>query len=143
MKGVALWLALAALVLSTPPAPAQEEPPPEPELPLRGDDEPPSSAPVVAPSLPVVRQVTARVTAYCLSGTTRSGTPTHSGVVATDPSVIPLGSNLTIEGLGGTYRAEDTGGGVRGAHVDVWMASCAQARAWGVQYRQVAWWPPS
>lgn len=81
----------------------------------------------------------ARVTAYCLQGRSRSGEWVRSGMVATDPSVIPMYAHLTIDGLPGEYQALDTGGGVRGSHVDVWMSSCADALNWGVQYRAVRW----
>ncbi len=83
---------------------------------------------------------TARTTSYCLPGTTRSGTPVRPGVVAVDPDWIPLGSSVQIEGLWRTYTAEDTGGGVRGPHIDIWQASCADALEWGVQYLDVSWW---
>lgn len=83
----------------------------------------------------------AKITAYCLSGTTRSGTPVREGVVAVDRNWIPLGAQLTIEGLEGlVFSAEDTGSGVRGPHVDRWMRSCTDAVNWGVQYRHVEWW---
>lgn len=105
---------------------------------------PPWATPDGQPVLPVpsvLRQLRAVVTAYCLQGRTRSGTAVRSGVVATDPAVIPLGSRLTIEGLPGLYSAEDTGSGVKGNHVDVWFASCPAALNWGRQYREVSWWP--
>lgn len=67
----------------------------------------------------------------------RSGRWVYPGAVAVDPSLIPLGSRLRIEGLGGIFVAEDTGAGVHGAHIDVWMASCQDAILWGRQYREV------
>ncbi len=82
---------------------------------------------------------TFRITGYCDHGITRSGEWTRPGVVATDPSVIPLYSTVSIEGLG-TYTALDTGGGVRGNHVDVWFESCSDAINWGSRTRQVEWW---
>lgn len=62
-------------------------------------------------------------------------TPTV-GTVAVDPSVIPLGSRLYIESVDGSYVygecfAGDTGGGIRGNRVDLFMASRAQALAFG------------
>lgn len=71
-------------------------------------------------------------TAYCLSGTTASGLPVHHGAIAVDPRVIPMGTRLFVPGYG-RGRALDTGSAVKGLHVDLWMASCAQARLWGVR----------
>jgi 3D (Asp-Asp-Asp) domain-containing protein len=71
-------------------------------------------------------------TAYCLSGTTATGTHTRSGTVAVDPSLIPLGSTLRIPGYGSGH-ALDTGGAIKGHRIDVWFASCDRARAWGVR----------
>jgi 3D (Asp-Asp-Asp) domain-containing protein len=86
------------------------------------------------------RQLRAQVTAYSASveegtawGITRSGTRARPGVVAVDPRVIPLGSRVRIAGLPGVYRAEDTGGGIIGAHVDVFMESRADALRFGRQ----------
>lgn len=81
--------------------------------------------------------VTAKITAYCLRGITRSGTYTTYGTVATDRRYIPQYSRMHIEGLNGTYTSLDTGSAVIGFHVDVWMDNCYSARQWGVRYREV------
>ena len=69
-------------------------------------------------------------TGYSLSGRTATGIPVGWGVVAVDPSVIPLGTHLSIPGYGEAVAA-DTGGAVRGAMIDLWFPTLAQARAWG------------
>lgn len=53
------------------------------------------------------------------SGVTASGAPTQVGTtIAVDRSVIPLGTTVYIEGVG--YRvAQDTGGAVKGRHIDI------------------------
>jgi 3D (Asp-Asp-Asp) domain-containing protein len=56
--------------------------------------------------------------------------PVGWGVVAVDPSVIPLGTRLTIPGYGEGVAA-DTGGAIRGNRIDLWFPSLAKARAWG------------
>ena len=71
-----------------------------------------------------------QVTAYCLKGTTATGLPVGPGIVAVDPTVIPLGTRMTIPGYGEGVAA-DTGGAVRGASIDLWFPTLAQARAWG------------
>ena len=98
------------------------------------------SAPTASAQAPS-GQMTARTTAYCLNGRTAMGTYVRPGVVAVDPHVIQMGSRLTIEGLDGVYVAEDTGGGVIGNWVDVYFPNCSEAVQWGVQYRNVEWFP--
>lgn len=68
---------------------------------------------------------------------TKLGTPTRWGVVAVDPSVIPLGSRVRIEGFDTEFVAEDTGGGIVGAWVDIWFPDYYSALAFGVSYREV------
>ena len=64
---------------------------------------------------------------------TATGTAARAGrTVAVDPKVIPLGSKIYIEGLGERI-AEDTGGGVKGNHIDVYLGSVPQAVRFGVQ----------
>lgn len=70
-------------------------------------------------------------TAYTYTGScTATGTTTRRGVVAVDPSVIPLGSRLYIEGYG-YARAEDTGGAIKGNRIDVFLPSYSEARRYG------------
>jgi 3D (Asp-Asp-Asp) domain-containing protein len=65
-----------------------------------------------------------------IRGRTASGLPTGWGIIAVDPSVIPLGTRMTIPGYGEGVAA-DTGGAVRGATIDLWFPTMAQAMAWG------------
>jgi 3D (Asp-Asp-Asp) domain-containing protein len=51
-------------------------------------------------------------------GITRSGAAVTRGIVATDPSVIPLGTRLYIPGYGFAV-AGDTGGGIVGDKIDL------------------------
>ena len=76
------------------------------------------------------RTLTVSSTGYSLPGHTSSGIPVGWGVVAVDPTVIPLGTRLTIPGYGDGVAA-DTGSAVRGADIDLWFPTLAQARAWG------------
>ena len=69
------------------------------------------------------------VTAYCLTGTTATGTQAGPGSIAVDPSVIKLGSHLYVEGYGFGW-AVDTGSAIKGDAIDVWK-TCDQAVAWG------------
>lgn len=78
------------------------------------------------------------VTAYCLHGTTATGTYTKPGTIAVDPRVVRLWRRITVSGYG-TGRALDTGSAIRGYRLDVWFSSCYTARRWGVQKRRV-WW---
>lgn len=69
-------------------------------------------------------------TAYCLQGKMANGQRVHSGAVAVDPRVIPLGSQIDILGLG-TFTAKDTGGDIKGNRLDLWVPSCSQALKFG------------
>jgi 3D (Asp-Asp-Asp) domain-containing protein/predicted nucleic acid-binding Zn-ribbon protein len=85
--------------------------------------------PAPAPS-PGGHTLTVSSTGYSLVGHTSTGIPVGWGVVAVDPTVIPLGTRLTIPGYGEGVAA-DTGSSVRGADIDLWFPTLAQARAWG------------
>lgn len=69
-------------------------------------------------------------------GATASGKYPETGrTIAVDPSVIPLGSNVVINGH--TYIAEDTGSGIEGNRIDVFMDSHQAALDRGVEYAEV------
>jgi 3D (Asp-Asp-Asp) domain-containing protein/peptidoglycan hydrolase CwlO-like protein len=76
--------------------------------------------------------MTVTATGYALHGHTATGAPTGWGVVAVDPSVIPLGTRMTIPGYGEGIAA-DTGSAIRGSRIDLWFPTVAQARAWGMR----------
>jgi 3D (Asp-Asp-Asp) domain-containing protein len=76
------------------------------------------------------RTISVLATGYSLTGNTATGLPVGWGVVAVDPSLIPLGTRLTIPGYGEGVAA-DTGGAVQGPTIDLWFPSIVQALAWG------------
>lgn len=76
------------------------------------------------------RTLTVLATGYSLAGHTSTGVPVGYGIVAVDPSVIALGTKMTISGYGEGVAA-DTGGAVAGAHIDLWFPTQAEALAWG------------
>lgn len=97
------------------------------------------------------RKVKALATSYSASragvspdnphyGRTYSGEPMRDGVVAVDFSVVPLRSKLYIPGYG-FGDALDTGGGIRGRHVDLGFAddTYRPVRRWVDVYLL---WPP-
>ncbi len=72
-------------------------------------------------------------TAYCLKGRTAMGHGVRRGIIAADPRVLKLGSNINL-GAGaysGTYLVSDTGGNIRGRKIDIWVPNCAEARRFG------------
>jgi 3D (Asp-Asp-Asp) domain-containing protein len=81
------------------------------------------------------------VTAYCAcplccgksDGITFSGRHARANhTIAVDPTVIPLGSEVYLEGLG-TFTAEDVGGAIKGRRVDLFMDEHHQAVQFGVK----------
>ncbi|WP_313428311.1 LysM peptidoglycan-binding and 3D domain-containing protein [Siminovitchia terrae] len=77
-------------------------------------------------------------TAYCngCSGVTATGIDLRENpgqkVIAVDPSVIPLGSKVQVEGYG-TAIAGDTGGAIKGNKIDIFVPSKSEAMNFGVK----------
>lgn len=61
---------------------------------------------------------------------TATGDRVRHGVVAVDPRLIPLGTRLYIPGYGYGVAA-DTGGMIKGDHVDLYFDTPAEMEAWG------------
>ena len=73
-------------------------------------------------------------TAYCHAGTTAAGTRTHTGIVAADPRILPVGSVVEIvqpDHVAGIYTVMDTGSAVKGRTLDIFMPSCEHAIKFG------------
>lgn len=61
---------------------------------------------------------------------TASGTyPTPYRTIAVDPEVIPLSSQIIIDGQ--IYYAEDVGGLIKGYTIDICMRTRKEALKWG------------
>lgn len=88
---------------------------------------------------------TFKLTAYCscpiccgqwANGITATGTTAQAGrTIAVDPSVIPYGTKVQINGH--TYVAEDTGGHIKGNRIDIFFNSHTAALEFGIQYADV------
>jgi hypothetical protein len=54
-------------------------------------------------------------------------------MIAADPHVLPIGSRVRIEAgsYSGEYLVADTGGAVRGKHIDIWTPSAREAMRFG------------
>ncbi len=90
----------------------------------------------------VLKVATTAYTANCAgcSGITSTGFNLKSNpnakIIAVDPSVIPLGSKVYVEGYG-TAIAADTGGAIKGNKIDVFFSSKSSAYAWGNKSVQI------
>jgi len=92
-----------------------------------------------ASSEPTGKEITVEATAYTAecegcSGITKTGVDLKANpdekVIAVDPSVIPLGSTVYVEGYG-YAKAEDIGGGIKGHEIDVFVPAEDDALEWG------------
>jgi 3D (Asp-Asp-Asp) domain-containing protein/LysM repeat protein len=84
-------------------------------------------------------QITVEATAYTAdctgcSGITKTGVDLKANpeakVIAVDPTVIPLGSKVYVEGYG-YATAEDIGGAIKGNRIDVFISNQSDALQWG------------
>ncbi len=86
-----------------------------------------------------------RITHYCqcsiccgpwANGVTSTGaTATTNRTIAVDPTQIPYGSKVVINGQ--VYVAEDCGGAIKGNRIDIYVGSHAEAEQRGLFYTEV------
>ena len=85
-----------------------------------------------------------KLTAYCAcekccgktDGITATGTKAKEGrTIAVDPSVIPYGSEVMIDGK--KYIAEDCGGAIKNNRIDVYFEKHSDALNFGVKLKDV------
>lgn len=85
-------------------------------------------------------EITVTATAYCpckkccgkTDGITSTGAKATAGrTIAVDPSIIPYGTEVIINGH--TYVAEDCGGAVKGNDIDIFFNSHEEALQFGRQ----------
>ncbi|HEX5564590.1 MAG TPA: 3D domain-containing protein [Sporosarcina sp.] len=87
----------------------------------------------------VVKEITVSASAYTAncngcSGITSTGINLKRNpdakVIAVDPSIIPLGTKVYVEGYGYAI-AGDTGGAIKGNKIDVFFPTKSEAYKWG------------
>lgn len=102
-------------------------------------------APATTTSKPSAKELTVEATAYTAScegcsGITATGIDLKANpnqkVIAVDPSIIPLGSKVYVEGYGEAI-AGDVGGAIKGNKIDVFIPSKQDAIEFGVQQLKV------
>lgn len=108
------------------------------------DTPPPTETPDITttetPATAAPKSLEVIATAYCPcvkccgkdDGITATGTKATAGrTIAVDPSIIPYGTEITINGH--TYIAEDCGGAVKGNKVDIFFNTHQEALNFGKQ----------
>lgn len=124
--------------------PAVEEPVAQPvveEPAAKETVQPVAEEPVQAATSQEGKTISVLATAYTAkcagcSGITSTGVDLNSDpnakVIAVDPSVIPLGSRVHVEGYGNAIAA-DIGGAIKGNKIDVHVPTKDAAFGWGVR----------
>ncbi|MFS0638273.1 LysM peptidoglycan-binding domain-containing protein [Mesobacillus foraminis] len=113
---------------------------PQAEAKPQADAKPQASNPApAADTASDSKEITVSATAYTAdckgcSGTTATGVDLKANpnqkVIAVDPSVIPLGTKVHVQGYG-YATASDTGGAIKGNKIDVFIPNQSDAIEWG------------
>ena len=149
IAGVALVVTVKAAATEGPTTPPEEAPTISDNGRLLGDDTP-AQEPLRLDQAYVLESVVITHYDVCerccgkVDGITASGAhATPYTTVAVDPSVIPLGAVLLVDYGDGAglrrYRAEDTGGAIKGSRIDLCVGSHAEAQQLGRRTATVYW----
>jgi 3D (Asp-Asp-Asp) domain-containing protein len=88
----------------------------------------------VAAPAPAASPMRFEATAYSIRGRTADGTRARKGIVAADPTVLPLGTRIRVHGAGphsGEYLVSDTGRAIKGRAIDIYVANDREATRFG------------
>lgn len=122
----------------------EETPEPEKSEPVKQEAEAKEAAPEeknTSDQPAASKELTVTATAYTAdcngcSGVTATGkdlkADPNAKVIAVDPSVIPLGTKVYVEGYGEAI-ASDTGGAIKGKKIDVFVPNKGDAMNWGTK----------
>jgi 3D (Asp-Asp-Asp) domain-containing protein len=81
-------------------------------------------------------------TAYCQGTITAGGTDVTEGIVAADPTVLPLGTVIRVAGLTSRYNrlyhVMDTGRKIQGHRIDLYISDCGEAVQFGRRRAEVS-----
>jgi 3D (Asp-Asp-Asp) domain-containing protein len=83
---------------------------------------------------PTPRLLAFEATAYSIEGKTATGRPSGEGIVAADPRVLPLGTQIRVHDAGeysGEYLVSDTGRTVKGQEIDIYVGNDSEAKRFG------------
>lgn len=159
MKKISIWtgllLVVAIMAGCAATNEAEEAPLPVQDAPARAEAlvRLPASEPEPDPLEQYHRLDDCLITYYCTErrphicgtgdGITASGAPVQAGVsAAVDPSLIPLGSKVVVDygdGVLHEYIAQDVGGWVNGAHIDLAVETHDKALQMGRRTATVYW----
>lgn len=93
-------------------------------------------ATIVLHEPPQDKIISCQVSGFCNYGWSANGYDFGPGLTIVDPAIIPIGSNLYIQGYG-EAQAIETSPDVKGNQIKVWFQSPSQVRAFGTQTRIV------
>lgn len=82
------------------------------------------------------RKMRAHSTAYTSAeggGLSYTGEKLEWGIIAVDPNVIPLGSQVYIPQFNMVFRAVDTGSAIKNNRIDIYFGNLKKALDWGIR----------